>query len=203
MLRKLVSILAVASAAFLVVAATGCGGDKSSSDTDTTAVESIESEDSAAGIEETEDEAEDADGTDEDTDTTGMDEETTSSDDVDDDIDMGALASEDCQELGQVGAKMSEAFGGTPSSDTEAYSAYLREFAEEAPEEIRADFQVLADAYSKMAEAFEGFDPSSGSVPPADVLARIQELSQEIDQAAVATASTNISQWVTENCAGG
>ena len=67
------------------------------------------------------------------------------------------------------------------------------------PEEIRDDFQVLADAYEKIAQALEGVDLSS-ETPPADAIAKLAQLSQEIDSAALTEASQNISDWTQENC---
>ena len=34
----------------------------------------------------------------------------------------------------------------------------MQKFADEAPEDIRDDFQTLADAYSKIADALDGVD---------------------------------------------
>ena len=44
----------------------------------------------------------------------------------------------------------------------------MQKFADEAPEDIRDDFQTLADAYSKIADALDGVDLGSGETPPAE-----------------------------------
>jgi hypothetical protein len=93
--------------------------------------------------------------------------------------------------------------GGTTGSETEEAAEALENFADEAPEEIRDDFGVLADAYSKIAEALEGVDLTSGETPPPDVLEKLQQLSSEIDTARVTEASNNISAWTQENCTTG
>ena len=76
----------------------------------------------------------------------------------------------------------------------------MKSFADQTPSEIRPDFQVLADAYAKVAAALKGVDLSSGKAPSADVIAKLSKLSSQIDTAKVSQASTNISTWATKNC---
>jgi hypothetical protein len=79
-------------------------------------------------------------------------------------------------------------------------STFFDEFAEEAPDEIREDFQVLADAYEAYAEAIEGIDLQSGQTPDAEALQQLQEALTSIDQEEVTAASERISAWANENC---
>ena len=51
----------------------------------------------------------------------------------------------------------------TPTSRKAADA--MQKFADEAPEDIQDDFQTLADAYSKIADALDGVDLSSGDTP--------------------------------------
>jgi hypothetical protein len=64
-----------------------------------------------------------------------------------DDSDTPDLSSvANCQELVGLGTKVAAALGGTGGADLEETEAFLNEFADSAPEEIRADFQVIAEA---------------------------------------------------------
>ncbi len=78
----------------------------------------------------------------------------------------------------------------------------FKEFADKMPSEIRADFQVVADAYAKVAAALNGVNLASGSAPSADVMAKLAKLQTEIDVAKVNAASTHISAWAAKNCSG-
>ena len=128
--------------------------------------------------------------------------DTTSDDSSDDSGDEPSFeGSSDCVELAQLGAKVSEALSGT-GGDVEKTEEFLNEFADKAPDEISDDFQVIADAYSKIAEALGDVDIASGETPDPEALAKLQELSTELDQAKLQEANTNITAWVTENCGG-
>ena len=68
----------------------------------------------------------------------------------------------------------------------------------DAPDAIRADVHVLADASSKFVDAIARVDVSNLDQESLDEL---QELWTKIDQQRIAQASTNISAWVHERCA--
>ena len=135
------------------------------------------------------------------TDTT--DDETTDEDTTDGDTTDGdnIIASEDCQQLVQASASLSQAFAaaGGADPDAEEASELFDEWADEAPDEIRADLEVLAQAYATYVEALDEVDFSSGT-PSTDDLAELQAALATIDQEAVTEASTNLSEWSTENC---
>src|SRR5262245_36048816 len=123
--------------------------------------------------------------------------DTTSDDSSDDEPSFEGSA--DCLQLARLGAQVSEALSGT-GADTEKTEEFLNEFADKAPEEIADDFQVIADAYSKIADALGDVDLASGETPDPEALAKLQELSTELDQAELQEANTNITAWVQENC---
>ena len=125
--------------------------------------------------------------------------DTTSDDDGDDDASFEDSA--DCLQLARLGAQVSEAMSGA-GADTEKTEEFLNEFADKAPDEIADDFQVIADAYSKIAEALGDVDLASGETPGPEALEKLQKLSTELDQAELQEANTNITAWVTENCGG-
>jgi hypothetical protein len=136
------------------------------------------------------------------TDTTTTDEtitEDTTTDDDDDDL--SGLASEDCLELAAASAGLGQAFA-TPGSDFEGEDAF-RELADDVPDEIRDDWQILADAYSDYAEALADIDLSAGETPDAETLQEIQQAIASIDQASVTEASNNIAAWAQQNCPSG
>ena len=116
-------------------------------------------------------------------------------------IEATAGASEDdCAELAALGVSLQQALGGSPEDDLDEYSDFLDEFAERAPESVRDDFAIVAEAFAKLVDALEGVDVSSSQAPSPETMAKLQEVLGSVDQAAVAQASTNISTWVGQNC---
>jgi hypothetical protein len=142
-------------------------------------------------------------GTDE-TDTDAMEETETDAmgTDTTESPDLSFITSENCREFVQFASALGQALSGTGETDVEEAAAAMQEFADQAPEDIRDDFQVLADAYAKIADALEGVDLTD-TTPDADAIAKLAQLSQEIDQAELTEASQNISEWTSENCTNG
>ena len=178
MRRTVTRAILLAALAGVLLAAAACGGDddESAADTQTPAAET-----SGSGDDATTDETETASSDDDDSDTSGL------------------AGSEECRELVTLGSKVTEALGGSGDANLEETQEFLDGFADDAPEEIRDDFEVIAEAYGKIAEALEGVDLTS-TTPDPEALAKLQELSSEIDQAELQEANTNITAWVTENC---
>ena len=172
--RWLAALLLAALALFVA----GCGGDdgSDSASSDTAVVETEATDDDDA----TETEASD-DGT--------------ATDATEDDGELGG----ECAELAGLGSKLQGAFG-SGSGDIDSVSEVFDELAERVPEEIRDDYQVLADNFKEFAEALEGVDLSSGATPDAETLAKLQEAATSMDQPEVQQASENIEAWVTANC---
>ena len=167
--------IALALLALAVVGA-GCGGDDDESASDTTTL------------------------TDTTTDETTTDETTTddtSADETTTDDDLGDLASGECADLVESGQRLSEALGaGTPTDeDFDDVSQFFEEFADSAPEAIRADFLVLAKAW----EVYD-LQVEPGETPDPEALARLQQATASIDQEEFAAASERINAWTTENC---
>ena len=104
-----------------------------------------------------------------------------------------------CRDLAESGQKLSAAFsGGTSGQSLKKYSELLKEFAKKVPSEIRGDFQVLADYVSKIADATGNL--KAGQTPDPQVLAKLQKLATQIDQAKLTQASQHITAWVQKNC---
>jgi hypothetical protein len=113
---------------------------------------------------------------------------------------FSALASaKNCKQLADLSAKFSDAMAGTASaSDLKREAQLLREFAAKTPSEIRADFQVVAEDFGKIADAVGGM--KQGTVPDAATLAKLGKLSSEIDSTKLTQASQHISSWLLKNC---
>lgn len=171
-------MIALAVVAFGLVGA-GCGGgdDEAGSDTDTVTI---------------------TDTTE--TDDTTTDETTTDETDTDVDTDFD-FASEDCQELVSASAALGQAFSGA-GDDLSDESQQFQEFADNVPDEIRADVQVLADAFADYAEALSGLDLEAGEAPTPEQALQLTQALSTIDQAEVTAASERVSAWTQENCTG-
>lgn len=171
--------IAVALAAFALVGA-GCGGDEESTgDTDTVVI----------------------------TDTSATDETTTeetTTDETETDA-SGSLATEDCLEAIGAFSKLGQALAasGSSSDDVEESSRIFQAFADAAPDEIREDFRVLADAYADYIEVLSGLDLQPGEVPSAEQLQELQQAAESFNQPELIAASDRMSAWTTENCPGG
>jgi hypothetical protein len=185
MTRKFGTLLVIVSFAMLVFAFAGCGGDDNSASGDTTATETTTTETTETETTETET-----------TDTTET--ETTETTETTDLSDFATSAN--CKEFRQIGTKLSAAFTGGGTEDLQEVKQYFNDLVAAAPDEIKGDFQTIADAYGKIADALKGYDPSSGQPPSASQLAKLQQLSTSLDQAKLTQAGQNISKWAQENC---
>jgi hypothetical protein len=175
MRRKAFWAVALAAIGVLLLTAACGGGDDDSAAADTQAAATTES---PAATEAT---------------------DTTSSEDDGDDDTSSFEGSADCLELAQLGVKVSEALSGT-GADTEKTKEFLDEFADKAPDEISDDFQVIADAYSKIADALGDANLQAGETPDPEALAKLQEVATSLDQQKLEEANTNITAWVQDNC---
>jgi hypothetical protein len=168
-----VTILLVLGVFALAVA--GCGGGSSSSNETSTTTTTTE--------------------------TTTSEETTTATETSTEASGLGGLASGDCHRLSQASAALGTAIassgqGGDLGSTAEAYQKYV----DEAPEEIRPDVQVLADAYAKYASALQDAGLKAGETPSTDQALKIGQALASLDQQKIATASANIATWAQKNC---
>lgn len=205
--KPFVLMLAVMLTALALVAA-GCGGggDKNASDepattqSDTTTTEetteetTTSTEETTTTEETTEETTTEAASTTEETTT----EETTTTDGGGP---TSFATAENCREFAESASKISEALSGTGTADMAKVAEIFKRFADAAPDDIKPDFQVLADAYGKIAEALKGVDLTSSTPDPA-ALQKLQKLGSSIDQAALTKASQNIAAWAQNNCKG-
>jgi hypothetical protein len=97
---------------------------------------------------------------------------------------------------------ISGAIGLAGSQDVSGDVEKFREYAEQVPEEIRDDVQVLAEAYAEYIDELQSLGLEAGEVPSASQLAQLQAASQSLGSSEVEAASTRLSAWTTENCSG-
>jgi hypothetical protein len=181
--RQAVKVFVAVALGGFVLAAAGCGGGSSTTTTTETTTTSVSTTTSAT--------------------TTGAAGTTTTAAGAVGAV-GGLLSSKNCRNLVNLSASFSQAITGAVSgADLQKAETLMKQFADKTPADIRPDFEVLASAYAKYAEALKGVDLTSGTAPSADVIARLQKLSTEIDQAKLATASQHIGAWVQKNCTNG
>ena len=167
--------------AVLALVAAGCGGsssDEASSDTETTvATETTATEDTTATEETT---------------------ATTDDSETSTDIDLGNLSGE-CAQFAGISSKLAQSLSGQDANIEDAAKAF-DEIADQVPDEIKDDYQVIADNFAKIADALKVVDLTSGQAPSPEALAKLQELSASMDSAEVQQASQHIEAWVQEHC---
>jgi hypothetical protein len=172
-MRRL-SILVLAIA--LVAAGCGGGNDESAATTETTTTEETTSDTTTS----------DETTTDGSTDTTDL---------------SGILGDEDCLALASVGATMAQAFAGA-SGSTNDNSAELEDLASKVPDEIKADVQVLAQAFATYSAKLKDIGVEAGKTPTADQLQQLQAAIASLDQQELTAASQRIEAWSKKNCSG-
>jgi hypothetical protein len=154
----------------LALVAAGCGGG--------------DDESSASG-----------DTTVEETTTTDASEDTTTDDGSGTTADFD-FADEDCQALLGVGATIAAAFSGTGDANTDELEA----LADKVPDEIQADVQTLAQAFSQYAEKLQDIGIEAGATPTAAQVAELQTALASLNQEELTAASQRIEAWATANC---
>ena len=158
----------------LALLAVGCGGgDDDSSASDTTTVDETTSEGTTS---------------DDGTGTTG-------------DFDF---ADEDCRSLLAAYLGVNQAFAaaaGGSNDDLQQQAEAFSEFADDVPEEIRADVQTLAKAYGRYIEVLQDAGLEPGEIPSAEQAQELSDALQAVGTADVTAASERLSTWTTENCA--
>ncbi|HEX2346306.1 MAG TPA: hypothetical protein VHI12_06955 [Gaiellaceae bacterium] len=160
------------------VVAVGCGGGDESASGDTTATETSTDE---TATEETTTDGTTTDGT-----TTDL---------------SGVFADEDCLALVAAAASFSQAFTGTSATSDETNA--FEELAAKVPDEIKADVQVLAEAYADYAAEIKDIGIEAGQTPSAEQLQQLQAALTSFDQQGVSEASQRLSTWAQTNCPSG
>jgi hypothetical protein len=118
--------------------------------------------------------------------------------------DLGTFLSGDCQELVAAYAALSQAFAAASGGgdDFTEESQAFQAFADEAPDEIRGDIEVLAEAYAEYAGIISDLGIQPGEIPDADDLEALSTAAASFNSAEVTAASERLTAWTTENCSG-
>jgi hypothetical protein len=182
MRRKAMLVLALTLLAALGLVAAGCGGSSSKSAATTEAATTEAATTEAATTEATTTEAATTEAT-----TT---EATTTTN-------LSGFSSGKCRELENLSKKFSAAFTGS-DQNLKKEAELVQDFAKKVPSEIRADFQLIADYFSKIADVAGNLKP--GQTPDPQTLAKLQKVATEVDQAKLQEASQRITAWGQKNC---
>jgi hypothetical protein len=107
------------------------------------------------------------------------------------------------QAYSALGASAGAAFAG--GSDLEKSVKAFQAYADAAPDGIKDEVQVIADAYSAYfrAVADSGWDPSSGKAPTQEQADALSAAGEKIDSAEVKAASDKVSAYFDEHCKAG
>jgi len=182
MRRRPISLLTIVLVAVVVLAAAGCGGKKKSSTTTSTTTTT-----QAAATTTT-------------TTTTAAAATSTAAATTTSTSSLGSLASvENCKSLANLGAAFSSALQGA-NGDVQKEVQIMQEFASKTPSDIRPDFETIAAALAKAADALKGVNVGSGQTPSAADLAKLSQLATEFDTPAMKKAETDIQTWAAKNC---
>ena len=168
--------LAALFVAALALVAAGCGGsssDEASSDTATAAAETTTEATTTEDMSTTEETATDAAA-------------------------GSAALTGKCADLAGLGSKLAAAISGQDTGVADI-SKLFDEVGEQVPDEIKADWQVLARNFTKLAAAVKGADLSSGT-PDAATLAKLQRLASTLQSPEMRRAAAHIEAWAKKNC---
>ena len=129
-------------------------------------------------------------------------------DDADVDIDDAEAILENCPELiASFGAIAAIGGGGDPSADFDVNDAVeaFQNAADQAPDEIKADMQVMADAFADFSAAIEEVgvdlnDPASFASLDAGQQAQLLAALQSFDSPELTEANANLTAYFTEHC---
>jgi len=105
--------------------------------------------------------------------------------------------SKNCLAFAATTAKIGQAFSANGKGDAETVKKELQALADNAPAKVKADFQTLADALGKYADALKGVNVQSPS--PSDIQ-KIQKQIAAISTPKLQQAEKNIEAWAQGGC---
>ncbi|CAN5265133.1 hypothetical protein BH23VER1_BH23VER1_37490 [soil metagenome] len=92
--------------------------------------------------------------------------------------------------------------GGLDPESLEQVAGQLEAAAEVAPDDIRDDFEVMAEELGGFYRVLADMDYQPGSVPTPEQAEELSQLGESMDQEALQAATDNISAWFEDNCGG-
>jgi len=126
--------------------------------------------------------------------------ETTTDEDTTEETFGDSLASEDCQELISASSALGSAFAGVQGDDLGDSSEAFSQYADQAPEEIRGDLQIMAETYEAYAEAIGDIGLEPGETPSQEQALEFQQALSSIDLEEFTAASQRFTTWAATNC---
>jgi hypothetical protein len=121
----------------------------------------------------------------------------------DGDVDLpSGFSSEDCEQFAEALSGAAAALTG--ATDYSELAGFYEEVADRVPEEIRDDFDVVAEAVRDFAEAAEdaGIDFTDPETLTPAALQQVAEESERFNEGEFQEASENLDEWRAENCGG-
>lgn len=119
-----------------------------------------------------------------------------------------AAFTEDCAELTQAFAgayaSIGAGFGGAGSELDDA-AEYFEKVADNLPKEIRADFQLFAEAYAEFAKAMADADidmSNPASMDP-EQMEKLQKIGESLEGPEIEEASANVQAYLETECGTG
>jgi hypothetical protein len=109
----------------------------------------------------------------------------------------GVLDDEDCLRLASIGATFAKAISG--ATDEEAAEAF-QNLADNVPDEIKADVQVLADWFAEYSAKVKDIGIEAGQTPTAEQIQQLSAALADTNQEEVTAASERLGTWANENC---
>jgi hypothetical protein len=133
----------------------------------------------------------------------GDDDDSSADADVDADIGASANVSDECidasRAMAAASSGVSSAFAGG-SDDLDDSVKQLSRFADDAPDEIKADMKVVAKAYGEFATAIVDADFEAGKTPSPEQMAELQEIAASLDEDDFKDAADHVQDWLAEHC---
>jgi hypothetical protein len=112
-----------------------------------------------------------------------------------------AALSGDCLKYSAAQAKIAQAVGVAAShGDTSALKAYFAALAGNAPSDIKASFQTVADTVVKYLDQLKALNIQPGQTPNAASLAKASQAAAQLNTPQFKAASTKIEDWVKAGC---
>jgi len=112
--------------------------------------------------------------------------------------------SKNCLKLLGLSSTLAQAFAQSGAeNDLNKQAKFFEDFADQTPEEIRADFQLFAKAFAAFAHEYSKLNLKQGSVPTAEQLQKLAELGKEFDNPKMKAANAHIEAWAKKNCSSG
>jgi hypothetical protein len=106
--------------------------------------------------------------------------------------------SKSCKQLTTLANRVSAAFSNSNPKNIQQNAKILKQFADQTPDQIRPDFELLADDVQKIADSLHGVK-NPNSPTPAE-RQKIQQAAAQINQAKLTAAIRHISTWSQKNC---